>query len=171
MAVCYLKNLQILNLSNNLIETFPKNLSPKCFPSLQQINLNHNKIKDIPSILRFFNHLHTILISNNQLQNIQEISKNDFPSLKFLDISSNQIVEILNEFSVHFSKLEVLNISNNKIENLPLNLGLLENLKNLDISGNPILNINQELIMKCSSSLIEFLKSCSEEFLPKKKNS
>lgn len=84
--------LNLLDLSQNLLDTFPKHLPP----SVQQLYLSHNTLTGITTdSLQGFNKLSYLRLRNNQLK-IDGLAPGVFnvTSLVELDLSFNQLTQI-----------------------------------------------------------------------------
>ena len=124
-----------LDLQRNKIHEIPQCLLE--LSSIYQLNLSHNDLVDIPEVSEWSACLSYLNLSYNYLSNLPNSAV--APTLKDLDISKNQFRGIPHCVCL-FTGLTALNISHNpKIRNLPLELGWLRNLLNLNLSG---LNLN-----------------------------
>ena len=103
-------NLQFLSLANNKLSTLPTEMS--LLTNLREICLNCNKFDAIPTCLYVFEKLETLLISDNQIKEI------DVDGLRQL------------------SKLTILDLGNNNIATVPPELGNLRNIRSLTLDGN-----------------------------------
>jgi len=101
---------------------------------LKVLDLSYKNISDITPLLRMKN-LEELLLNNNNISSIS--SKETLSSLYFLDLSNNQINSLNDSFFVK-SKLKELHLSENQIKYTHLNLTQYENLEKLDLSGNPL---------------------------------
>ena len=131
----YLIQCTKLDLQRNKLHEIPQCLLE--LPSISQINLSHNDLVNIPEVSEWSASLSYLNLSYNYLSNLPASAV--ALTLKDLDISKNQFRSI--PLCVcSFTGLTALNISfNPKIRNLPLELGWLRNLLNLNLSG---LNLN-----------------------------
>lgn len=111
-----LQNLRILNLSNNCINSLPKDLGN--LPNLQELNVSQNKLHKCPK---------TKWTWMDQLK----LGKN----LKLLDLSSNELTEVPDPI-IKLRSLVTLRLSTNLLQSLPQSLGCLDALKFLDVSKN-----------------------------------
>ncbi len=127
-----LPNLQVLNLSNNLIET----IANPNLPDLYQLYLNNNHIEyvdhlDLPN-------LQMLNLSNNHIEYVDHL---DLPNLIDLRLSNNRIETITNP---NLPNLQALNLSHNQIAAIPDNLNF-PNLRNLDLNNNQIEYVNPQI--------------------------
>ena len=67
-------------------------------------------------------------------------------------------VSTLPEFITSLTGLRRLDLSNNDLNNLPPQLGLMDNLDALLVEGNPLRAIRREIISKGTVSIKEHLK-------------
>lgn len=117
-----LQYLKILHVSDNNIETIPKELGRL---ELIELNLANNKLSKSKDWL---------WLMNNKLKN----------SLSFLDLSSNNLqyfpVEVIN-----VEHLNTLKLNNNAIQKIPFGIKRLKELKNLHLSSNNLQSVPDTL--------------------------
>ncbi|MFH4983023.1 hypothetical protein AB6A40_009732 [Gnathostoma spinigerum] len=148
-----------VNCRGRSLEKIPRNLPPK----IHHLDLRDNDIQAIlRSDLKGYDHLETLLISNNQIEYIDENFLDMLPSLKKLSISRNVIRYIpmlcsqtshlihadfhMNQISkIHnlaFSQLiylRTINLENNLIQSLPQSLPFhTSHIHTIHLLGNPI---------------------------------
>jgi hypothetical protein len=115
--------LEIITQFNGIkigIKSIPPEI--KYLKNLRFLMLSNNAIGELPPELGYLDHLETLSLSRNQLHSI------------------SPILYTLNN-------LTTLSLSNNNITELPLEFGvLLSKLKSVNLSGNPIQLINEELL-------------------------
>ena len=103
-------NLQFINFSNNKLSSLPTEM--KLLANLREICLNCNKFDAIPNCLYVCGKLETLLISDNQIKEI------DIDGLREL------------------TKLAIIDLGNNNIASVPPELGNLRNIRSLTLDGN-----------------------------------
>ena len=126
------KSLTRLELQENLLESVPEFLFSK-LPSLQTINLSHNRIKKLPAINKWSNFLRNLDLSHNTMKLFpKEVSG---ISLKMLNLSHNNFDKVpLGVCKI--KTLEHLDLSGNEdIHELPLEMGCLTKLSTLSLAG------------------------------------
>ena len=162
------KNLKNFILASNNISNITPLIKFEFGNTLEELNLNSNKIKDIKplekikfaklnnlylmdniisdiSVLEKINltGLKELLLNNNKIENIQVLNKVNCPNIVSLDLHSNKITDISILSKVKFKSLEVLNLSQNQISDITvLEKVDFPNLKNLYLKENKISNIN-----------------------------
>ena len=115
------------------------------FTKLDQLLLEENEISniDILSKNKFGNKLTAIDLSTNKLTSIEILAKCDFPCLIHLFLTGNQLTSIDILAKCNFPCLQELNLSTNKLKNIDIfNNVKFPNLKELDISKNEISSID-----------------------------
>uniref|UniRef100_A0A915KPH3 TIR domain-containing protein n=1 Tax=Romanomermis culicivorax TaxID=13658 RepID=A0A915KPH3_ROMCU len=135
-SLLYLKFLQNLNLSGNILTTI-SDYSFWKMKNLHSIDLSNNKIDrlnrftfDRAQNLRYLN------LSGNSVEILEPNSLDGALILEYLDISKNYLRDINGVFA-NLHKLQILNVSRNQIRHLDLAL-LPPNLNQLDVSNNLI---------------------------------
>ena len=119
----YLKNLLLLDLSQNLI-----------------YNLGGNIVFDQLSNLR------NLILSSNQ---IEQISMNDFrglSSLLSLDLRRNQINQVEEKSFLFLRNIILLKLGSNKLKSLNKSLAKLKSLRHLDVSFNNLNHLDVEYL-------------------------
>jgi Leucine-rich repeat (LRR) protein len=134
-----------LDLSNNQIEYIPESLFE--FSRLTSLNLSFNKIKT----------LEWKQDSNNK----NAVGwKHGLVSLEHLDLSNNAIHD-LGYLPLALSGckyLRTLLLNNNAIYHIPLELGLLEQLTNIDLLGNTQREIRVRVLTQSCSKILQYLR-------------
>lgn len=174
-----MSKLYKLNLSKNKIVHIPYTIT--CLTSLVVLKLSYNKISTLPT-LKYFNKIETLYLNHNELLSVPEFSKSI--KLTSVYIQNNKINNLNIDNLSKLPNLRILNISNNTIENIPSDLNRLPSLYTLDIQenkislvnkikppihlsrlylhGNPIKDVDAELIEQSNSNLIEFISESKE---------
>ncbi|KAI9492348.1 hypothetical protein BDB00DRAFT_788793 [Zychaea mexicana] len=131
-AWAQLQNLQLgSEFSGNRLTKLPLNMPP----ALQVLDVSHNQLKDMQSLLRL-TYLVQLDASYNHLRALPKSVATTWQRIQTINISNNQI-RLLPEGLVDLNNLELLNVSYNLINVFPE--GLLENRQlNVMITGNPL---------------------------------
>ncbi|XP_038672620.1 leucine-rich alpha-2-glycoprotein-like [Scyliorhinus canicula] len=117
-ALKELHQLRILDLTNNLLNTFP--------PDLFNTSLN----------------LTTLVLQGNKLQAVDPFWFHHLRSLQSLDLSNNMLKSLPLDSFQNLTELVTLDLSSNKIENLPVTLfHKLSKLERLNLANNQLYNI------------------------------
>ena len=126
------KSLTRLELQENSLESVPEFLFSK-MPSLQTINLSHNRIKKLPDIQKWSTFLGNLDLSYNKMELFpKEVSG---ISLKMLNLAHNNFDEVpLGVCKI--KTLEHLDLRGNEdIHELPSEMGRLTKLSTLSLAG------------------------------------
>ena len=151
----YLKQCTKLDLQWNRIREIPQCLLE--LPSINELNLSHNDLIDIPDVPEWSVSLLILDLSYNRLSNLPNSAV--APTLKNLNISNNQF-RTIPHCVCSFIGLTTLNIANNsKILALPSKLGRLRNLFNLNLDGLNNLNDPPRSVRVTTADCIRYLNS------------
>jgi Leucine-rich repeat (LRR) protein len=152
-----LKNIKILDLSNNLLDQVPEEELGALY-SLEELYLQYNKLDRFecssggsPSLLVLdlsnnelskvlfygMSSLNILNLSNNRLMSYLKTDLNfeGLLSLKELNLSKNNLNALIDNRLMVLNSLEKLNLSENRIYHIPVQLKDLPILKALDLSN------------------------------------
>jgi len=188
VCITSLELLTTLDLSNNKIDTVPKQIS--LLTNLKHLFLVENNLKKLPKQISKLTNLETLALTGNQLSSVpKEIYS--MVNLEVLWLSYNPIQSLpgtlfkslrkLKKFSCGFSlinsipreikfcqNLEKLVIKCNRIRCLPIELKSIPNLKTVEFNDNPVMT-------KMSLSPVNFpieqdMKKIEEKYNENKKD-
>ncbi|KAI8908179.1 hypothetical protein DFJ77DRAFT_474060 [Powellomyces hirtus] len=129
------ESLEDLDASDNVLtRLFGTDSTTVTLPSLNRLDLRHNKLTHYPSTLRLPS-LKELYLSHNTITPPPVLASS--PYLRTLDLSNNAIAEFPTDV-LGLKELKRLDVSNNNVLRLPPQLGLLMGLDVLLFSGNPI---------------------------------
>ncbi|KAL1856299.1 hypothetical protein VTK73DRAFT_8397 [Phialemonium thermophilum] len=109
-----------------------------CFPTLQSLDVSANQLTHIvpaPGHVLRMPSLHQIYVSMNRLQSLPDVS--GWTSLVTLSADENSINAIPDGFTT-LGELRSADFSSNDIRTVPAEIGRMENLAMLRLSGNPL---------------------------------
>ena len=151
----YLKECVKLDLQRNKIREIPPSLLE--LPSLSELNLSHNDLINIPDIPEWSASLSVLDLSHNRLSSLPNSAVAS--ALSSLNISNNRF-RIVPHCVCSFIKLTSLNIAeNSEIVALPSELGRLKNLLTLNLDGLNDLNDPPKSVRTPPSACIKYLNS------------
>ncbi|VDM47817.1 unnamed protein product [Toxocara canis] len=131
--------LEVLDLSYNRFESIPMPLIDNCSPTLAHLNMRSNRIEQIPpNTFINFTRLQTLDMTSNRLS---QITKNSFAGLEELTklhVSNNSIFQIGVASFDAIAHLAELDLSRNVLLEVPLAIGRLFKLRQLNLSRNRI---------------------------------
>ncbi|RKO89174.1 Lrrc40 protein, partial [Blyttiomyces helicus] len=122
-----------LDLSSNQIRSIPATASP--FPSLNELNVSHNRLATLPASL-----------------------PTQFPMLAILLATGNGIAAIDPAPLRQMSSLAVLDLSNNAIVAVPPELGLCTALRSLQLDGNLFRVPRRQILEKGTDAILAYLR-------------
>lgn len=126
-----LKNLLVLDLSENAIETLPNGLFQ--LNALTDLNLSYNQLSGLFTQMGALQRLKTLQLQSNKLNDIPG-SIGNLHQLQQLNLQANPIARL--PLLGGLKKLETLNLSFCNLVSLPEDLGVLDRLKSFDASDN-----------------------------------
>ncbi|XP_065658512.1 leucine-rich repeat serine/threonine-protein kinase 2 isoform X3 [Hydra vulgaris] len=120
-------------LSHNKIKSISSTNIMSCLGAVQKLNLNSNKLQDVPSELFKLPNLRILNLSSNQLIHLPNV-KEWSPCLTTLTLEKN----LLESFPLHVEilKLKHLYLADNRLKCVPESICNLKCLETLDISRN-----------------------------------
>ena len=155
-----LRNLQklvVLNLSHNKLTAIP--LMVKNFKELKGLILNDNEIGFIPPELQLPASVNTIVLSNNQIEDISNLCKKKLVGLTKISLSHNQI-RVLPSMREEFPELKELRLAHNKITKLKVE-NLSYSLEILDLGNNLISTLDDIKVLSNLKNLTQVsFKGC-----------
>ena len=138
-----LRKLEIIDVSNNAINTLPPNSDE--ISKLRILNIAGNKLSALPFELLVSLPLIEIDASQNRLGGaLFPACVPGLPSLKSLDVASNALTSIVESGAVELPSLQSLNVTENRLIKLPDMLGWTE-LSTLTATGNRLTSLPENI--------------------------
>lgn len=113
-SVSELSNLRYLELRSNRISV----IEPGAFrhlPRLHLLDISRNSLREIPAFVFSRLNVTGLILSHNEIQEIDSRSFNNMPNLEYLDLSHNNIETVQNYWFEGCPELVELNLAFNKI--------------------------------------------------------
>lgn len=173
------KEVTSVNFSKNLLTQVPENLL-LLSRSVIEINLGFNKLTSVSADLQMMTKLTVLDLRNNALSTLPQelatlerirelmISSNQFSeipkvvyswiNLENLMASNNHIGEINIAELQKLTKLATLDLENNDIKQVPPELGKMESLRSVQLSGNAFRNPRPAILAKGTPALLAYLR-------------
>ena len=175
LELCGMENLQILDMHNNSISELPDGLQDLIhlralnvagnqlrFAPMESLNLlplveldlSRNRIGGtlLPAGLRAFRSLQNLDVSGNALASMSEDANLIMPELRSLIVSENRLQTLPNIST--WTCLTNLAAANNALTFFPDGMVSLPNLKNVDLTGNNIKKLDDDIAMMDSLSML-----------------
>jgi Leucine-rich repeat (LRR) protein len=165
--------------SMNLARSLSKCLEdgPSSFvTSITYIDLAGNNLEWLPTALAKLRALSTLILGHNKVTTLALEERDGgmnsgwpqhgFDSLETLDLSNNKISNLaMFPFSLKecCPRIRRLNLANNELSVIPPALGLIHNLTNIDLRGNPQRAIRMNVLNSKASEILAYLRSKIDE--------
>lgn len=125
--------------------------------SWYELDMRGCGIRSLSPEIRNYGFLTAIYLSTNRLTSLPEDIFSEMKSLLVLDLSFNSITRIPTGVT-QLITLEKLYLQNNRIVELPLEMGRLYRLKDLNVTENPILSPPQSILQGSTEYVIAYLR-------------
>ena len=162
LIILSLPNLSILNISKNKISRFPydeftsTNLSQiKC--NLTILDISFNFLTKFPDVIGLFQNISEINLANNNIISIDNILNMKLFELDILNLSDNKLEKLPNKLYKVIPKLKSLLCSNNDLRDVPSDVCLLKNLNNVNFYGNQIRRLRTDALTS-ATALLNYLR-------------
>jgi Leucine-rich repeat (LRR) protein len=149
--------LQELNFSANQIVEIPSWLGTLGSGNLLYLNLCNNRLSSLPSELAQLAHLREIALSYNKLASIPPCLFG-CAKLETLILNGNQIGTIDVDGLSRLTALAVLDLQNNSIDRVPPELGLMTQLRSLQLEGNTFRSPRSQVLLQGTESVLAYLR-------------
>ncbi len=136
-----LKLLHILNLRGNFLEELP---SFKNFSQIISLDLNGNRLSNLPTSITKLKTLTSLDLGNNSLQSLP-ITIHFLKELEVLCLSNNLLWDLPEEIGQLTSLLE-LYLNKNQLKEIPNSIGNLSQLTEINLASNYLSTLPQEII-------------------------
>ena len=153
----HLRNCMKIDLQHNNIEYVPASILE--LPMIKELNLSHNKISNLYKVL-WSASLILLNLSYNKLETLPDgVTEQCAESMKVLQLEYNQLKEVPKCVCFLYN-LNILDISHNpEILILPVDLGRLKELKQLNLNGLHHLYDPPPSVCENSATCISYLRS------------
>jgi Leucine-rich repeat (LRR) protein len=154
-------NLEVLNLSDNRIESIPEKIGK--LKNLQELTMNYNALRSLPSsmgsltkleLLSLYNNelttlpssmeklknLSSMYLTNNKLTSIPALP----PKLTLLDLKVNSLTSVPEAITKH-GALKYLFVGENKLTTLPESIGDVKSLETLGLANNRLARLPERI--------------------------
>lgn len=149
-----LVHLKVLDLSHNKLSSdWINSLTLKGLTSLIVLDLSYNQLTKIEATtFRDAKNLQMLRLNDNQLRQIQ-VRTFDGLNLKMLSIDSNSLTKLPTKLFEHTATLDELHLNGNKLDVIPDGLGILTELKSLDLGENLIRTLSSDTLANFTNML------------------
>ena len=162
LIILSLPNLSILNLSKNKINKFPydeftsTNLS-QIKSNITFLDISFNFLNKFPDVIGLFQNISEINLASNNIISIDNILNMKLFELDVLNLSDNKIDKLPNKLYKVIPKLKSFLCSNNNLRDIPSDICLLKNLNNINFYGNQIRRLRNDALTS-ATALISYLR-------------
>nr|VZI30656.1 unnamed protein product [Spirometra erinaceieuropaei] len=157
-----LSNLKLarnITLSRNLFNVFPTAAGGERFCYALTLNMDHNKICEIPpNIISQSDCLIKLNLRDNEIETLIPEDLHTWDQLVELDLGSNHLSTLPSEIEA-LQALEVFRLGYNQLKSLPQQIGCLKALRILDLESNQLEVLPPSI--GCLTSLEELNVSCN----------
>ena len=141
VEVFELKQLEILNLRNNLLKSVPESITK--LQNLTGLYLTSNRLTEVPMSITKLQSLTGLDLRDNQLTEVPEsIAK--LQNLTGLDLSGNQLTKVP-ESITGLQNLTGLDLRDNRLTEVPESITKLQNLTELDLRDNRLTEVSESI--------------------------
>ncbi len=168
-AISELRNLRTLSIFGNNLSSLPDSISE--LQKLEALNLGANNFTTIPDAIFKLKNLSMLWISNNSLSTLPEAISN-LQHLRQLDLGDNNfnnipavIYQLSSLKSLIFTNYLVkdISVSRNRIREISPQILQLANLKELDLTGNPVSIPPPEVVANGVEAIKEYFRQVEAE--------
>lgn len=149
-----ISRLESIDCSYNMIDEV---LDFSHYKSLKTLNMGMNRLSTIPMIPKT---LLTLDVTENRVKDVTRLlSKSDESPASLIEmmLSGNQLSEIDGSIFENYSNLQRLDISSNKLKNLPYQLGFL-NLRAFRVTSNPLFTFKRSDVDNDPNAILAILR-------------
>lgn len=157
-------SLEDLNLSNNYITYLYPN-SFRIHTKLKRINLDSNRLSFLPTeILSSLDSLQHVTLSRNSLKSLQAFDFANLPNLRIVELQENEISRVDDKSFQNSSQLHWIYLRDNFISSLSSMTFKGINRLNLDLSGNHLNSLPNDLFNRQSVFKLESINLARNAF-------
>ncbi|XP_072277759.1 malignant fibrous histiocytoma-amplified sequence 1 homolog [Pyxicephalus adspersus] len=138
--------IQILNLDRNKLRSVSQ---IGCLKDLQILFLSKNELNVFPRDIQYLVHLERLELNQNKLETIPSGIFPNLKSLKYLKLNNNRLADLPKDLST-CSELHYLNLAHNLFTEIPKSILRLMNLKELYVDNNKLQTLPSELFLSLS---------------------
>ncbi|XP_048586268.1 leucine-rich repeat-containing protein 57-like [Nematostella vectensis] len=124
--------------------------------NLNSLDLSFQNLSNFPTGLLELTQLEYLYLKGSQISALPEEFFRKLINLVWLDLRDNQLENLPNSIGEH-GRLKTLLLQGNKLKILPLELGLLNSLSAISLSGNPIEDPPEDVIKEGVTNIQVFL--------------
>ncbi|KAM3620236.1 uncharacterized protein V6R79_020102 [Siganus canaliculatus] len=128
------------------------------FLQLTHIDFRNNQLSDLPSELKNLSRLRSIILNYNRFKSFPEVLYH-IVSLETVLLGNNQVNEVDPGRLVKLDRLSTLDLSNNDLLKVPPELGLCASLRCLSLEGNPFRAPRAAIVARGTDAVLEYLRS------------
>lgn len=146
--------VQLLDLSRNHLAALPGTTLASLQESLEHLQLEENRIVELPVEVGVLSRLCTLSCNRNRLASLPR-ELGFLKHLEYLFLADNDLTQLPDELG-NCSSLRVLHVQHNRLQALPATLAGLHHLEEMDASHNELTWVPEQLL-DVDESLVEAL--------------
>lgn len=149
-------NVYEFNMSANRLESCPSWLGLMA-TNLQYLNLGNNRLSDLPAEFAHCQQLRELTIPYNKFTQIPSCVYT-LSKLETLIMEGNQVSEIVVDDLSKLSRLAILDLQNNNVSHVPPELGLMTQLRALQLEGNGFRVPRAQILVQGTEAILSYLR-------------
>lgn len=149
-------------MGNNNNEENPEEINSfnnnNILPNLEYLDISVNKLKNIPTIVKYLNKLNTLILTNNQINSSEFLKEIKNPQLFTIELGTNKIINLPEKIYLNIPNIKHIGMENNELRSIPTDLCILKNINKITLNGNPLKQLRSNIISGGTKTILEYLR-------------